>query len=56
MLWSTSDWLVVVFSILFLFVISHINVDKEFPQGQKIGATVVMSLVALVYLVFGVLI
>lgn len=51
-----ADVLVVFISIVFVFILSHINVDKEFPVNQKVGATIVMSLIAGLYLLFGVLI
>ena len=51
-----GDLLVILISIIFVFILSHINVDKEFPTNQKVGATIVMSIVAVVYLIFGVFI
>lgn len=46
---------VIVINIVFLFILSHIIVDKEFDNNMKVGAYIVIGLISLAYLIFGVL-
>lgn len=48
--------LVICISTLFIFILSHIIVDKEFDKNMKVGAYIVMGIIAFCYLLFGILI
>lgn len=37
---------------LFILLISHLTVDKELPEGMKIGAWVVFAVIAILYIIF----
>lgn len=43
-------WFIVV---LVTFLVSHLSVDKDFPEGLKVGAWIVFSIVAILYILFG---
>lgn len=38
-----------------IFLISHLTVDKDFPEPIKVGSWVVFGLLGLIYTIFGVL-
>lgn len=43
-------WFLVV---IIVFLVSHLSCDKDFPEGLKVGAWIVFSIIALLYLLFG---
>lgn len=47
--------LVWIFIVLFIFTGSHLTVDDDFPSNIKTIAMVVMIVVALIYLVVGII-
>lgn len=49
-------WYAIILSALFIFILAHITVDKEFDQGMKVGAYIVIGLISILYLVFGVIV
>ena len=45
----------VFFIYLFILLISHLTVDKDIPDGMKVGAWVVFGVVAVLYIAFAII-
>ena len=39
--------------VLIIFLVSHLSVDRDFPEGLKTGALIVFGIVAVLYVLFG---
>jgi hypothetical protein len=50
-----GDLVIMAINIVFVFIVSHVSVDPEFPSEYKIGAYSVIGVISFLYLLFGVL-
>lgn len=48
--------LFIIINIICVLIVSHVAVDNEFPQAQKVGAISVISVASLLFLIFGVIV
>jgi len=40
---------------LFIIMVSHLTTGKDIPDGIKVGAGIVFFLIALLYVIFGII-
>lgn len=51
-----KDLAVVIIGLVFIFIISHLSVDKDFPSSTRVGAYITMGIVTTLYVIFGIII
>lgn len=40
---------------IFIVLVSHLTVDKDIPDDMKVGAWVVFGILAVLYIIFGII-
>ena len=52
---TTSEFVVAFFVLIFILLISHLTVDRDIPEKLKVGAWVFFIVVAVLYMLFGII-